>query len=125
MNSKILYLTDENGRISAIQIPIELWEKIEPHAQSFLNSSEPESVGNDMEAFDQFLKYWDFSYQYSPALTCPKCQASTCDWRTDPNSQFVLANANFGGLLVFHCQSCGAVIKQMHFKDHVATEVQA
>lgn len=125
MKSQILYLTDENGNLSAVQIPVELWAKIQPHIQSLLNSDNTESVSNDMEAFEQFIKYWDFSYPYSPALTCPKCQTSTSDWRTDPARNFVLANANFGGLLVFHCQTCGAVIKQMHFKDHVATEAQA
>lgn len=125
MQQNILYLTDENGNLKAVQISVDLWNKLKHFLPKTENSTSHEHVESDMEAFEQFLQYWDFSYPYSPSLTCPKCHISTSDWRNDPEKPFVLANANFGGLLVFHCQACGAIIKQMHFKDHVATEIQA
>lgn len=125
MQQNILYLTDKNGNLKAVQISVDLWNQLKPLLSKTRNSASPEPVGNDMEAFEQFIQYWDFSYPYSPSLACPKCHTSTSDWRNDPEKPFVLANANFGGLLVFHCITCGAIIKQMHFKDHVATEIQA
>ncbi len=104
MQQNILYLTDKNGNLKAVQISVDLWNQLKPLLPKTGNPTSPEPVGNDMEAFEH---------------------TSTSDGRNDPEKPFVLANANFGGLLVFHCKTCGAIIKQMHFKDHVATEIQA
>lgn len=125
MTRNILYLTDENGNLQAVQISVDLWEQLKRFLPQITKSAPGENIKSDMVAFEQFLQYWDFSYPYSPAITCPKCHATTIDWRSDPASPFVLANANFGGLLVFHCNNCSSIIKQMHFKDHVATEIQS
>lgn len=78
----------------------------------------PESL----KEFRGFLEHWDYDYSYSGAVSCPVCQNSTTDWRTDPLHPFLLSNANQGGLLVFQCTHCGTTIRQKHFKDEVVCE---
>lgn len=122
----LLYLTDAEDRVQAVQIPWDLWQKIEPLARPVLRAvSAPaaaEPVKEAISAFEEFLQFWDFRYPYNPAVSCPHCGASTQDWREDPEHPFWLTNANVGGLLVFHCRACGTTIRQKHFRDHVALE---
>ena len=122
MDDKIHYLTDEDGNIVAVQIPVALWERIKPAAVSENGASPEAEVAEPLEAFADFLRFWDFRYPYDPAVRCPHCGQHVKDWRTAPGHPFRLANANFGGLLVFHCKGCGATIRQKHFRDHVALE---
>lgn len=129
MNKNIFQILDQDGNLVAIQVPVEIipesfWQKIAPGIKrpqkdpGEAKAEKPEPI----EAFEEFLQYWNFRYQYSPAVTCPNCQTKTENWREDPAHPFRLANANFGGLLVFHCKNCGATIRQKHFRDHVAFE---
>ena len=122
---QLLYLTDADKHVQAVQIPWELWRKIEllarPVLDSLMKPSSEEPV-EPLPAFEEFLHYWDFRYPYSPAVNCPHCGAATQNWRDDPAHPFRLTNANLGGLLVFHCRACGATIRQKHFRDHMAVE---
>lgn len=126
LHSQLQYLTDIKGNVASVVVPLALWEKIEPKIRPLLaESEEPQPLAQaqgPLRNFDDFLKFWDFKYSYSPAVTCPHCGASALDWRNDPEDHFVLTNANIGGLLVFHCRSCGTTIRQKHFRDHVAVE---
>ncbi|MDO5484637.1 MAG: hypothetical protein Q4F27_06970 [Desulfovibrionaceae bacterium] len=122
--SSLQYVTDTEGHIQAVQIPWEVWQKIEPRASALLSSA----AGRDtlppepLADFEDFLKYWDFRYPYSPAVSCPHCGTACEDWRNAPEHPFHLTNANLGGLLVFRCKACGCTIRQKHFRDHVAHE---
>lgn len=127
MDKRIFQVHDQKGDLVALQIPVDmipeiLWQKLAPEVKRpekiQVKSEKPEPI----EAFEEFLQYWNFRYPYSPAVSCPNCQSKTENWREDPAHPFRLANANFGGLLVFHCKSCGATIRQKHFRDHVAFE---
>ncbi|WP_165078461.1 MULTISPECIES: hypothetical protein [unclassified Desulfovibrio] len=124
MKDKIRYLTDAHGTIVAVQLPVALWEKLKPvlEAQAPVDTSPEPLAPEPMGGFADFLRFWDFHYPYDPAVSCPHCGTHVEDWRTAPGHPFRLANANLGGLLVFHCQSCGATIRQKHFRDHVALE---
>jgi hypothetical protein len=122
-----LFLTDAEGRRVAVQIPYDLWEHIKEHAVSrhaaaSANSAPAPPPAEPLEAFAEFLKYWDFRYPYSPAVNCPLCGITVEDWRAGEDRAFRLANANLGGLLVFRCSRCNATIRQKHFRDHVAFE---
>ena len=124
MKEQIHYLTDEHGNIVAVQLPLALWERL----KGALPGGSPEEQAAEsapaepLDGFADFLRYWDFRYPYDPAVSCPHCGAHVADWRTAPGHPFHLANANLGGLLVFHCKGCGATIRQKHFRDHVALE---
>lgn len=124
MMEQIHYLTDERGNIVAVQIPLAMWERLKPRLQprDGAERAEGSPAPEPLAAFEEFLRYWDFRYPYDPAVRCPQCGREVADWRSDPEHPFRLANANLGGLLVFHCQGCGATIRQKHFRDHVALE---
>lgn len=124
MQEQVHYLTDERGNIVAVQISPAMWERLKPLLQS-RDSAEKTAdapAPEPLEAFAEFLRYWDFRYAYDPAVRCPRCGHHVADWRSAPEHPFRLTNANLGGLLVFHCQRCGATIRQKHFRDHVALE---
>lgn len=124
MKEQIHYLTDEHGNIVAVQLPFALWERLKAELPTGALSkpAAPSAPDEALDGFADFLRYWDFRYPYDPAVSCPHCGAHADDWRTAPWHPFHLANANLGGLLVFHCTSCGATIRQKHFRDHVALE---
>lgn len=124
MKEPIHYVTDERGNIVAVQLPLALWERLRPAlaAEGEDTSDAGAPLPEPMDGFADFLRYWDFRYPYDPAVRCPHCGVHVEDWRTAPGHPFHLANANLGGLLVFHCRSCGATIRQKHFRDHVALE---
>lgn len=122
MKDQVRYLTDAQGKLVAVQLPLALWEKVKPLLEAAARAEAPPEAAEPMDAFADFLRYWDFRYPYDPAVSCPHCGCHVEDWRTAPGHPFRLANANLGGLLVFHCQGCGATIRQKHFRDHVALE---
>lgn len=124
MNDQIRYVTDAAGNIVAVQIPLPLWERLQPLLTPEDGRAETveAEAPEPLESFADFLRFWDFRYPYDPAVRCPYCGQHVEDWRTAPGHPFRLANANFGGLLVFHCKGCGATIRQKHFRDHVALE---
>lgn len=117
MQKDIHYLHDADGRLVAVQINISLWQKL----KQYLPETEEKSLpASDMEAFAEFISAWNFPYAYMPLVQCPHCHTQTQDWRK--NGAFVLKNANLGGLLVFSCTRCGAIVRQKYFKDHIAYE---
>lgn len=129
MQDDIHYLTDTHGNIVAVQLPFALWERLKAYLPAeeaprgaHIADRASDEPHEPMDAFADFLRYWDFRYPYDPAVACPHCGERVADWRTAPGHPFVLANANLGGLLVFHCNTCGATIRQKHFRDHVALE---
>lgn len=119
-------VVDNAGNTLAVQIPWKTWQRIAPVVEPLLAPATPRKAVKDrpepMDAFEEFLQYWTFRYPYSPAVACPHCGEKTENWREDPRHPFKLANANIGGLLVFHCIACGTTIRLKHFKDHVAVE---
>ena len=123
MSSEISYIVTSKGDILSVVVPYDLWQRLEPEAQKLIAASEqPALKPEPLADFETLMEYWDFRYPYSPAVTCPACGKSTDDWRNDPEHPFWLTNATIGGLLVFHCQHCGATVRQKHFTDHVAIE---
>lgn len=122
--SPILHLHDDRGNPVGVQLSLELWRKLEPLARRLLesDSGEKRSAREDLAGFAEFLRYWDFRYNYNPAVECPNCHAVSGDWRADPAHPFHLHNANIGGLLVFRCANCGATIRHKYFRDHMAVE---
>lgn len=125
-NPLLQYVTDAKGNVASVIIPWPLWEKMEPKVRNLLvadvKPQELTQAPGPLAGFDELMQYWDFKYPYSPAVTCPHCGVSAPDWRNDPNKNFILTNANIGGLLVFHCRACGTTIRQKHFHNHVAVE---
>lgn len=117
MPEDILYIHDGSGKLVAVQIPAAVWEKLEPAAMA---KSAPARRQADISVFDEFMSAWDLRYGYKPCVECPHCHAGTADWRED--AQFILVNANIGGLLVFECRNCGATIRQKYFRDHMVSE---
>ena len=124
----ILYLVDDKGTIQSVQLSAALWKKVESLVTPFLASSSTDSPKElvqkqgPLNDFHTLLQFWDFSYPYTPSVSCPVCGAKTEDWIEDKEHKFILTNANLGGLLVFHCKQCGTTIRQKHFKDHIAYE---
>lgn len=122
---QILQVRNAAGDVVAAQIPVALWKKLEPLLAEALGSGErpaPPEALDDLSGFEDFIRFWDFRYPYKPSVECPGCHARTDNWREDPARPFQLANANLGGLLVFHCLVCGGTVRQKYFKDHMAVE---
>jgi len=114
-----------DGKPFAFILSRELWNLVRRDlhiGQEELNMQNGVVKSEPLDDFRRFMDSWDFPYEYSPAVKCPVCGSETEDWRTDPFHPFMLANANMGGLLVFHCTQCGSTIRQKHFKDKVVTE---
>lgn len=121
---EINFLVKADGEIQAVQIPYKLWVKIESLVRPYLEEKEDTLVQKQgpLDDFKTLMQFWDFSYPYQPDVRCPHCGAATKNWMEKQGDQFILTNANLGGLLVFHCQKCGTTIRQKHFKDHIAYE---
>ena len=122
---EIHFLVTSDGEIQAVQIPYKLWKNIEPVVRPYLEEKKDDVLvqkQGPLNDFKTLMQYWDFSYPYSPHVKCPHCGAETNDWMDKQGDQFILTNANLGGLLVFHCQKCGTTIRHKHFKDHIAYE---
>ncbi|MCR4666291.1 MAG: hypothetical protein K5657_03245 [Desulfovibrio sp.] len=124
MADDILYLLDGKGALQGVQLSVSLWREVESLVKPKLKKKEMfvEQEEGPLRDFETFMKYWDFPYPYSPQVTCPHCGASTDDWRKEGGKNFILTNANLGGLLVFHCLACGTTIRHKHFRDHVSHE---
>lgn len=118
---KILRLYDSDNRFAGVFVPADVWEKVGPAIINLLNDGEQSEGPNaSWDDFRNLMRHWDFPYAYDPKVSCPNCKASSKDWRQD--NEFLLHNANLGGLLVFKCASCGATIRHKYFKDRVAVE---
>ena len=125
MKEDLLYLVDEKGSLKAVQLSATLWNRVESLVAPLLAQKDVVTTVQQQGPLNDFktlMEYWDFTYPYSPAVTCPHCGAHTDDWRCEPQKDFILTNANLGGLLVFHCLHCGTTIRHKHFRDHVSYE---
>lgn len=118
MTGDIAYLYDAAGKLVAVQISADLWQRLEPLAGRVMQAAE----ADDLAAFAEFLETWTFPYAYRPGVVCPGCHAATEDWQKDSARPFILKNANIGGLLVFGCRSCGGTVRQKYFRSHMECE---
>lgn len=118
--SRILRLYDESGNLQAVQIPSMLWSKIERRVMEII--SPPQPTLENMEEFKALMASWDYTYPYIPRVACPACGAESADWQADNPRRFRLKCGNVGGLLVFHCENCGATIRHKYYKRHMEVE---
>lgn len=122
----IHYVVDEAGSASAVQLSLPLWEAVKKYVltaeRRMTGADDPLQRPEPLVALQEFKDYWDFTYPYSPDVTCQHCGASTENWEKDPAHPFHLSNANLGGLLVFRCRTCGSTVRKKHFKDHCVFE---
>lgn len=120
---RILKIHDSHGNLSGVMVPTDIWAEIENSlVKSIAKNSE---VREDLSGFNDLMQAWNFRYPYDPAVQCPKCGNQTPDWREDDPRVFMLVSGSLGGLLVFHCNKCGATVRHKYFKDHMAVEASA
>ena len=121
-----LPLYDKNGNLYAVMLSAEFWLKyrhrLEPRILALLEEMEPQEKPEPVHEWEELKKYWDFKYPVNTEVECGNCGAKTPDWEQDPARPFRLKGANIGGLVVFICKSCGAIVRKKHFKDHICFE---
>lgn len=121
-----LQLYDKDGALRTVMISGEFWSRfrhvLEPKIRTLLEEHEPQIREEPLHEWEELKKYWDFKYPYCADVECRNCGAHTDDWLADPAKPFVLKSADFGGLAVFSCKSCGAIVRKKHFKDHMCFE---
>lgn len=125
-----LPLYDGKGNLYAVMLSAEIWAKtqkqIEPIITAALNEIAPQQPAPEqsepMEDWQAFKDFWDFKYPICSDVSCGNCNAHTNDWLTDPAKPFRLRSAQLGGLIVFNCANCGAIVRKKHFKDHYCFE---
>ena len=133
-SNHFLPLYDKTGNMYAVLLSAELWtrnrHKLEPLIKSMLEDLEPALMAGThkpepVAEWEEFKAYWDFKYPLSADVECGNCKVRTEDWLGDPAKPFRLKSAQLGGLVVFHCNTCGATVRKKHFKDHVCFEFTA
>lgn len=124
-----LKLYDSGGSLVTVMLSAELWEKIrgkvEPVVLQTLEAMEPSLFSEPvepMEEWEEFKMFWDFKYPLETSVRCESCGTFTEDWLADSSKKFRLKSAQLGGLIVFHCNECGATVRKKHFKDHICFE---
>ena len=121
-----LPLFDQNNNLYAVMLSADIWSryqhKLEPLIKKFLEEMEPTLKPEPLHEWEELKSYWDFKYPVSADVKCLNCGKETDDWTTDPQKPFRLRGANIGGLVVFRCEGCGAIVRKKHFKDHVCFE---
>ena len=121
-----LQLYDPKGNLYCVMLSAELWgkysHKLEPAIRRILDELEPTIKPEPIHEWDELKQYWDFKYPYCSDVSCGNCGNSTKDWTADPNKPFIFSGANIGGLAVFVCRQCGAIVRKKHFKDHMCFE---
>ncbi|MDE5832080.1 MAG: hypothetical protein K2H64_03700 [Desulfovibrio sp.] len=118
--SRISWLYDGDGVLTAALIPIDEWRRYE--ASLSPKESDAESPADAMEEFGRFMASWDYRYDYDPAVACPVCSAATKDWRDDPERPFTLKTASLGGTLLFRCNRCEATVRHKYFRYNFETD---
>jgi hypothetical protein len=119
---EILYLYDAHGTLCGVQLSRSLWESAKAHILTIQAPTPITAPPTPVDDWAVFKQYWDFQYPFCANVECLHCGARCDDWEHDKAQQFKLRTANLGGLLVFHCALCGAVIRKKHFKDHIVFE---
>jgi hypothetical protein len=124
---RILY--DKDGEVHSVMLSGALWSRsrrrLEALIRAVLEEMEPTPRPEPVNEWEDFKNYWDFSYPLCADVVCGNCGARTDDWLADPTKLFRLKSAQLGGLVVFHCTSCGATVRKKHFKDHICFEFSA
>ncbi|MFP4167289.1 MAG: hypothetical protein ACLFSY_00390 [Desulfonatronovibrionaceae bacterium] len=130
----IHYLYNSRNEFQGVMIPAALWElisdRVEAEAARVLPPAEPrdpadEALANEpVRDWERFLQFWDFRYPPENSVVCRSCGSKTQDWTVDQPRKFILKAASIGGLVAFHCCSCGARVLKRHFKDSVKFEYQ-
>lgn len=123
-------LYDSSGNLYGVLLDAELWNRyrhrIEPLLISCLEEMKPFVKKEEpMQEWEEFKTYWDFKYPFNAEVQCGNCGTRTDDWVNAPDKPFTLKSAQLGGLVVFHCNTCGATVRKKHFKDHVCYEYSA
>jgi len=118
----ILYLYSATGTLHGVQLSPALWERVKVPILAMDVAHPVVEAPEPLEAWEEFKQYWDFKYPFCADVECLNCGVRCDDWEHDPAHQFVLRTASFGGLLVFRCTACGAIVRKKHFKDHMVFE---
>lgn len=121
-----LPLYDKNGVLYSVMLSADIWlryrHKLEPMVLKILEEMEPTEKPEPIHEWEELKEYWDFKYPVNQEVECGNCGAKTKNWEQDPGKPFILKGANIGGLVVFTCKACDAVIRKKHFKDHICYE---
>lgn len=122
-----LPLYDKKGSLYAVMLSAELWQRLknrlEPQIIAMLEKMEPSVEKSEpLHEWEELKQYWDFKYPINTEVECGNCGAKTQDWEHDESKPFLLKGANIGGLAVFECKACGAIVRKKHFKDHICYE---
>lgn len=122
----VLPLYDKDGNLHSVTLSAAFWTRfrfrLDPVLRSLLEEMEPPERPEPLGEWEELKNYWDFKYPYQADVRCGNCGAHTDDWLADPEKPFRLRGAGFGGLAVFSCKNCGAIVRKKHFKDHVCFE---
>jgi hypothetical protein len=121
---RLLY--DARGDLYSVMLSAALWERghhrLEATIHSILEVMEPSVRPEPLAEWEDFKTYWDFQYPACMKVVCGNCKTQTENWLSDPAKPFRLKSAQLGGLVVFHCNTCGATVRKKHFKDHICFE---
>lgn len=116
---RILKIFDAAGNLRGVILPPDIWQDLEAVLGKAAVSKDKSQ--EDFSGFKDLMQAWNFRYPYDPSVKC-QCGSCTTDWRSGEPRLFKLVTANLGGLLVFHCASCGRTVRQKYFKDHMVVE---
>lgn len=129
--SAILYLCNDQGDAQAVQLPIQVWTKIEAKVMPLIREALGESAEPEKESlppepladWQTLTEYWDFKYPVNTEVHCDLCGSQTEDWTKDEPRKFWLRACNLGGLLRYQCLSCQAMVTKRLYKDKIKFEV--
>lgn len=127
-NEHFIRLYDKNGNLHSVQLSAELWQKAGKPLHELLESlftEAPTEATEPMGEWEKFQEYWDFEYPICADVECKACGIKVDNWLTAPEHPFILKSAQLGGLVVFICKGCGAIVRKKHFKDHMCFEASA
>lgn len=121
----ILYLCDETGEVYAVQLSMDVWEKVEAHVTKAAESAGAPEAAEDpplkpepLADWNTLTEYWDFKYPVNHSVRCD-CGQETEHWLEDDPRKFWLTACNLGGLLTYRCMACKAKVTKRLFKDKV------
>lgn len=127
--SDILYLCDAQGEVLAVQLPIQVWSKIEakvmPLVQEALGKpTEEPRPPEPMADWQALTEYWDFKYPVNTEVRCDLCGNHTEDWAKDDPRKFWLRACNLGGMCRYECLNCHGMVTKRMFKDKITFEAK-